>query len=403
MSPLLIIGIITVVFVAAVKLRAPLGFSFLGIALLLGLLSGMPIFETLKAIGLSAIAYGTIRLVGIVYLLNLIGLVLSEMGVLRRTVDALQTIISDRRISMIVPASLIGLLPMPGGAMLSAPMVEEGSRKFDITPERLTYLNYWFRHLWEYVWPLYPGIVLSTGLLGIQASKLIAPMWPMTLASIFVGSFIGFRGLKKNGEHSDAGKSKIRAFGEFIRLTWYVWTVVIFVLFFGFDILPIVAICGLLMLLFAPYKPKKKLGFFKGAVSWKVLTLVAGVMIFKGVLETSGLLEELTVALKFVPDVVLLFAIPFAIGLLTGVNAAYVGLGFPLLLGFFFSQNGDFEAGNFVFAYASGFAGVLISPVHLCLTLTKEYFSANWGGIFRFLIPATFIVFACSIVILVIL
>ncbi|MGC9314700.1 MAG: DUF401 family protein, partial [bacterium] len=396
MSPLLIIGIITAVFVAAVKLRAPLGFSFVGIALLLGLLSGMPIFETVKAIGFSAIDYGTLRLVGIVYLLNLIGVVLSEMGVLRRTVDALQTIISDRRISMIVPASLIGLLPMPGGAMLSAPMVEEGSRKFDITAERLTYLNFWFRHLWEYVWPLYPGIVLSTGLLGIQASKLIAPMWPMTLASIFFGSVIGFRGLKKNGETCESGKSKVRALGEFMGLTWYVWTVVIFVLFFGFDILPIVAICGLLMLLFAPYKPKKKLCFLKGAVSWKVLTLVAGVMIFKGVLETSGLLEELTVALKFVPDVVLLFAIPFAIGLLTGVNAAYVGLGFPLLLGFFFSPAGVFDPGNFVFAYASGFAGVLISPVHLCLTLTKEYFSANWGGIYRFLLPATFIVFACS-------
>lgn len=402
MSPLITIGIVATVFVIAVKLRAPLGITFLGIAILLGLLAGMPLPKVAVAIGKSAIDYGTLRLVGIVYTLSLIGIILSEMGALTRTVESLQTLLSDRRISMVIPASLIGLLPMPGGAMLSAPMVEEGSRKFDISPERLTYLNFWFRHLWEYIWPLYPGIVLSTGLLNIKAAKLIAPMWPLTVAAIVFGGLIGFRGLKKTGDDEHNDKSKPRALADFFSLTWYVWVVVVFVLFFGFDILPVVAICGLLMLLFAKYKSKKKLDFLKSAISWKVLTLVAGVMIFKGVLETSGLLEQLTATLSSVPDVLLLFIIPFSIGLLTGVNAAYVGLGFPLLTAFFISS-GQFEPGNYAFAYAAGFAGVLLSPVHLCLALTKEYFEARWGGIYKYLLPTVGCVFACAIAILIIL
>ena len=298
---------------------------------------------------------------------------------------------------MVIPASLIGLLPMPGGAMLSAPMVEEGSRDFDISRDRLTFLNFWFRHIWEYVWPLYPGIVLSTGLLEIHASKLIAPMWPLTIVAIIVGGLIGFKGLKLSKPDEMITGSKIAAFASFMKLTWYIWTVVVFVLFFGFDILPIVAICAMLMLLFAKYPSREKIVFLKNALLWKVLTLVAGVMIFKGVLESSGILGSLTDNLGAVPDFALLFAIPFSIGFLTGVNSAYIGLGFPLLLSLFLPSGGGFDAGNFALAYSAGFAGVLLSPVHLCLSLTREYFDAKWGGIYRYLIPSIAVVFVFAI------
>ena len=38
-------------------------------------------------------------------------------------------------------------------------------------------------------------------------------------------------------------------------------------------------------------------------------------------------------------------------------------------------------------AYAGAFLGVLSSPVHLCLSLTREYFHAEWGKVYRLLIP----------------
>jgi hypothetical protein len=36
-------------------------------------------------------------------------------------------------------------------------------------------------------------------------------------------------------------------------------------------------------------------------------------------------------------------------------------------------------------AFASGIAGDLLSPFHLCLVLTKDYFHAEWKGIFSLL------------------
>ncbi|MBU1354966.1 MAG: DUF401 family protein [Candidatus Edwardsbacteria bacterium] len=41
------------------------------------------------------------------------------------------------------------------------------------------------------------------------------------------------------------------------------------------------------------------------------------------------------------------------------------------------------------FAHSLQLPGLLISPSHLCLALTREYFKANWGQVYRYLLPAS--------------
>ena len=398
MSATLAIGIAAAVFIVAIRLKVPLGAAFLLSSILLGILSSMGAGDIALSVGKSLIDPETLRLVGIVYLLTLMGVLMSELGWLSRTVSALNVLIPDRRIGAVLPASLIGLLPMPGGAMLSAPLVEEGSRKLDISVERLTYLNFWFRHLWEYVWPLYPGLILSAALLDLEVVTLIKPMWPLSIVAIAAGFFFGLRDLSgKTGE--DKSRRFGKALGEFFLTTWYVWAVVIFVLGFGLDILPVVAIAALVTALILRRPDRERIRLFGKAFSWRVLSLVAGVMVFNGMLESSGSLDALATELAAVPTVILLFVVPFAIGLITGINSAYVGLGFPLLVPFFF-EGGAFDPVHFAFAFAAGFAGVLTSPVHLCLLLTKQYFGAEWGGIYRRLIPSAACILAAGIIIL---
>jgi len=399
MPATIVIIIAALSFIALIKLKTPLGASFLICGVIVAIFGGMPVLEQLKTIGRGLIAYDTLRLVGIVYMITLMGILLSNSGALTRTVGNLKTLIPNEKISMVVPASLIGLLPMPGGAMLSAPMVEEGAKKFDLSNEYLTYLNFWFRHLWEYIWPLYPGIILSSALLDQPVGVLIGAMWPLTISAIISGWFFALRPLESVEQSQRSRTGKFKVFIDFIKVTWYIWVVIIFVLGFGVEILGVIAICVLLMLLTMKKKPREKVGFLKKAFGWRVLTMVAGVMIFKGLLENSGILERLTEELAVVPPEMLLFAVPFAVGILTGINSAYIGLGFPILVPFIM-QNG-FDPGAFAFAYGSGFLGVLISPVHLCLLLTKQYFHAEWKGIYKKLLPTAFCAFAVAILLLI--
>jgi len=41
--------------------------------------------------------------------------------------------------------------------------------------------------------------------------------------------------------------------------------------------------------------------------------------------------------------------------------------------------------GGGVLAYASGYVGILLSPFHLCLVLTTQYFGAKMKGVYRLL------------------
>ena len=54
--------------------------------------------------------------------------------------------------------------------------------------------------------------------------------------------------------------------------------------------------------------------------------------------------------------------------------------------------------GSISFAFASGYVGVLLSPVHLCLVLTREYFGASMGGIYRKTLKVSLLIMAVALI-----
>ena len=54
-------------------------------------------------------------------------------------------------------------------------------------------INYWFRHVWEMAWPLYPGIILTVALADIPISALISRSWPGVVAMFAIGWFFFLR------------------------------------------------------------------------------------------------------------------------------------------------------------------------------------------------------------------
>ena len=95
-------------------------------------------------------------------------------------------------------------------------------------------------------------------------------------------------------------------------------------------------------------------------------------------MDKTGVAEKFyseLIAINF-PTALVAFAVPYAVGVLTGVTSAYIGVGFPIILPLLGSESLSFNAGMLL-AFAGGFMGVMSSPVHLCLVLTSEYFKAS--------------------------
>jgi len=380
--------IVIVVFVALVMRRANLGASILVASFVLGLLFGMPPPDILRSFALGTIQLPTIELVAIILLILLLGNLLGETGNLRNIAASLEQLIPDRRINLVLPPAFIGLLPMPGGAMLSAPMVEESGRALNLTAEMKTFLNYWFRHLWEYFWPLYPGLIIGAAIVEVPITRMMSAQYPVTLVAVAAGILFGILRLPTQETGTGTKRNLTSGFRFLAASTWPIALVLVLVLFLHLPMVPALGSTILAVLLAARVGWARLRGLVWRSLSWRTVLILVAVMVFKQVLEASAAVEAIPGAFEQlgVPPVLLVVLAPFAVGLLTGVNQAYVGVAFPMLVPLM--GGADPNMSLVMLAYVSGFVVVLLSPVHLCLLLTKNYFGAHYPGVYRYLIPA---------------
>jgi hypothetical protein len=174
----------------------PLGFSILFWAGMLTLWTGAGL-AGLHYQASSFLLPQNYLLIVAIFLLLFFTEALSATGKMKRTIDALTEWFTSKRLLLSGLPALVGLLPMPGGALFSAPLVASVDSEQDITPAHKAAINYWFRHIWEYWWPLYPGVLLSVKYSGLPLGVFFLVQMPFTLAAIMGGYFFILRGVKK--------------------------------------------------------------------------------------------------------------------------------------------------------------------------------------------------------------
>jgi hypothetical protein len=136
----------------------------------------------------------------------------------------------------------------------------------------------------------------------------------------------------------------------------------------------------------------------KRSFSLDIVILILGVMIFKKLITVSGGIGVIPQSLSNfgISPVFAVCLVPFIVGILTGMTSAFVGISYPILF-FFLSPNGV-DYGYVMLAYGSGFTGVMLSPVHLCLVLTKDYFKASFRRVYLLILPAGLFLLASAII-----
>ncbi len=112
---------------------------------------------------------------------------LKETGRMTEILEGFRHVFKDMRLVIAMLPAMIGLVPIVGGALVSAPMVVEGSDELELSAERRTFVNYWFRHLWEYVMPTYPGVILAATMLEMPVRRFGWINLPFTLMAVVTG------------------------------------------------------------------------------------------------------------------------------------------------------------------------------------------------------------------------
>ena len=390
MADLLKISLIFALILFLLRRKLNIGLVMLIAATVLFLLYQMPfvsIQETLKGAVLNNV---TIKLILALSFIRIFEMILREHAVLTQMMSAVKAIFKNRKIVTISMPLLIGLIPSVGGAYFSAPMVAETTSDIKMSPEEKGFINYWFRHPWECILPLYPGILLASAISKIGLHNLIIVNLAYAALVVITGFIFAMHDIK--GVVKTEERLSKKGLWSFVPIVTVLLLVVIFHIELHYALIGVV----IFLLLFYRYNLKSILTAVKHGFSIDVIILILGVMIFKEAMEYSGAVKNLSQFFikEGVPAFPILFLLPFVTGLLTGLTVGFVGSAFPLIL----SIAGNTSISSISFAFASGFLGVLLSPLHICLILTREYFKADLWGIYKMMIPACIIVFCGAIV-----
>ncbi len=414
----LVLAVFALVVVAsAKKVHLGLAAAIGGVAFALARGVGVP--ATLLAAGAELVKPDTLLLLVLVSFIMVFSNAMKKAGAMDAFSGALSAIAPSKRIALATAPLIIGTLPMPGGAILSAPLVDAFDPERKRGGDTLSATNYWFRHNLELTWPLYPAFILTSTLSGFSVGKLMtlnlyAPILLFALGLVFIlpKRTMGADGRRagdaepEGGPAEDAATRRARVIGGFAPLLIVIGSYAALDAAWKFAsaglampdplraaldrYLAIFIGLGLGCLYVALGKNGK--GAFKGCYTLataKLVAVVAGIRVFSALLVAGGVAEGAAAELAAlgIPAVAAAMVLPFVGGLVTGVGFGYVGLTFPIVLGLFPAGGSVPLEAAVVLGGVFGYAGMMISPLHVCMVVTAEHFSSGLPAMIRRFAP----------------
>ncbi|MBU7015384.1 MAG: DUF401 family protein [Theionarchaea archaeon] len=360
-----------------VRKKVSYGLAIVVGSLIIGVFSGFTVREFVDCAVETVRDEQTLTLTAVITLIGIMGYCFKQTGQIDNTISELRGISGEKTILAAIPAAF-GMLPIPGGALMSAPVIEPEADRLQLTPEHKTYLNLWFRHALLIIFPLSATIILPASLAGISVFTMVALLLPLFLVAVATGYVMGLRSIKKReGQHGT---------GSIMRVLYGLSPILLVIALNAVGVPLVVGlILGLVLLLFeSNLTVTQSLHTVVRGISVNMAIAMVGIMFFRQVVTASPVVAEVMGLLEGSPAALLIVGLPLVVSLFMGLALLSIGVCFPLL-----ESLSPFSPPVFAtILYTSAFAGYLASPLHLCLILTKEYFHSSLFGVYRRFLPS---------------
>lgn len=303
---------------------------------------------------------------------------LRKSGSLHGMVVTLRNIFSSNKVTLAFMPAFLGLLPSLGGARFSAPIVQEASEGIAVDDEQKSAINLWFRHIFEFSNPLMPGVILACGIANVSIGDLIDQVGWVTILCFVLGWIFLIIPLKitdlekaTNTQHDRTidWKSLVLAFGPIVTS---------FLLIVAFNVQAALAM-GLVVVAFIPLyfwfkRPISVNSVFTESLDKKLFFNVICILYFIQLLTVIGTLDEIVSVFNnsSLPQAVIIACLSFIFGVMTGMGQGYIAIVMPIVA--------LMAPGNIVLvgiAMVYGMAGQMVTPTHLCILVTVEYFKCR--------------------------
>ena len=357
-------------------LGQPMYLVMTGAIILTGLLFAMPPLDWALAIGKSAVSESTVMVVLIVWLVMLMVGVMNNNGYLTRLTDAMDDMFHSRRLNIVSMPVIIGFLPSAGGALLSAPMVEEAARNCGLDVSTKSNVNVFYRHIMELAFPTYSALIVLSQISGVPLSRLILLMLPLAIFALLEGLLM-LRKVPASDKNAGSGLPWYRRLWRLLQAMWPFLLLLGLIMGTRMRVQTACLISLLAVMAATRTGPRQVPELIRAKTKWRLVLITLTIMIFKDLLTVSGALETLPAAVSKLPlpPLFIYSLICIFIGMITGVTISSTGIVIPLLM----ATIPDFTPAMLCFLHMSGYIGAQITPTHSCVTLSADYFQAPLG------------------------
>ena len=324
--------------------------------------------------------------------ISILGYLMGRYKMLDRMIEHLEHIVRSAKVTIMLAPTIIGLLLVTGGALMSCPVVDTLGDKLGIKGDKKAALNMMFRHGLYFAYPLSPTIILAAQLGGFQLFDFIKIQIPLTILIFILGYFTILHGVKDKKPEKISSKEYISHIGGFLLYSSPITVSILLTAITGMPFhytLPFGILTAILVNAWDAKKdPQYKLPenplllLYKG-INLKMLTAVWGILFFKAVM---GNLQELNDFVKSMVD----GGIPVELIVIVSAGILAFSMGnfqpslaivYPLILPLAASYNQIILFAYLM--YTVGFVAYFTSPIHMCQVLTLEYFKTSMKDLYK--------------------
>lgn len=366
-----------------IRKRVKLSYTLLIAALTLGLLSGVGI----NAVGSSVLSIlrdnSSLTTILTVFMVAILGGIMKHYGLLDKIVNTMVLLIRNKKNILAIVPFLMGFLVIPGGAMLSAPFVNEIGEDLDVPGPRRAAINLIFRHLPMFILPYATQILLVLATVPqIDYPRLILNNLIFVIIIIISGYTIFLKDVKVQKS------PPIKNFwGNLSKLLLYIspiYMAVIINLISGWPFY--ITLIGSVMIVYFISDKKDFLKVVYKSINWDTIITIAAVLIIKDlILNMEGLLEvfnNMFAESNSLFSMLLIFFISSVFfGLITGNIMGPLAIVLPMVAQLDLSLEMLYVLVYFV--YGASFIGYYFSPLHLCQVFTLDIMRVTTGELYR--------------------
>ena len=364
--------------------KAPLGPVLFITGLIIAVISGLSMGIMTGSLVKIFTTFSTFQTLIVVVEIGILGNILKQYGILEKIVHALERLIPSKKALVMIMPGIMGLLPVPGGAFLSAPFVDSIGNDLEMSGDQKTVVNLYFRHFAMFVLPYNTTMLTIGSILPAVSIYLVMGLCLPFVAVLLGGAYLFYVKSAPSVKAEDAGLSM----GALKDVLWYlspIYMALVFNTVFGLDMYISILIC-ILLTFFMIGKDKSQ--YFNTIVKGFGLDTV---MMLIGVYYMQNIVKSLDVVMASVGGVlvgqsiigfmVIVPLVGLAFGLSTGLSLVPMGILLPFVAAMDLPAMTQTVYAIYILLWS--FLGYYFSPFHLCQLLTIKYMGCETKRVYR--------------------